>query len=262
MLMLTHTNLLQSMMKDFGMADGDPDIYIYNIAPDLLTIHPEITSDQTHFIRRFISPPPDHERTAYIMFHLLVDDMAHYGELSLQCREGFDPHSAGYTYVQGNHLIANIMDLYKMLDKDISYNDAAYRSHLVIEMIYDLVILSHIQADGSIALLENAIHFTRDHRQNEFCENISWLYGIEKAHSREVLKSAASYLTRERMEKFMNMEGRIRLFTDKFGLRNNNHLFADAIASLFQRALDSIENKKFLSETEAAIKEMGWRPTG
>lgn len=262
MLILTHTNLLQSMMKNFGLADGEPDIYIYNLAPDLLTIHPQVTASQTHFINRFIAPPADHPRAAYIMFHLLVDDMAHYGKISLQCPEGFDPHSAGYAYVQGNPLIGAIMELSKMLGLEISYNDAAYRSHLVIEMIYDLVILEHIREDDSIALLENAINFTRDHRQKEFCDNLSWLYGIEKDCIRDVLKTAVSFLTRERMEKFMNIEGRIRLFTDKFGLKNNNVLFGQAVSTLFRNALNSIENERFLKETQEAIKNEGWRPTG
>ena len=260
--MLTHTCLLQQIMDASNSQNRDPDIYIYNIAPDLLTIHPGITANQTHSINRFIEAPPDHQRTAYIMFHLLVDDLAHYGKISLQCQEGFDPHSAGYTYVKGRHLIGSIMDLYKILDRVISYNDAAYRSHLIVEMIYDLVILSHIQAKGSVALLEDAIHFTFDHRGNEFCEEIGWLYGIEKDHVRNVLKNAVSYITKERLERIMNIEGRIRLFTDKFGLRTNNAMFADAISALFHDALSSVDNDNFLQETAATIKKSGWCPTG
>lgn len=261
MLMLTHTFLLQQIMDVSNIKNSDPDIYIYNIAPDLLTLHPDINANQTHFIDRFIQAPPDHKRTAYIMFHLLVDDLAHYGKISLQCREGFDPNSAGYTYVKGRHLIESIVELHKIIGRDISYNEAAYRSHLIIEMIYDLVILSHINADGSIELLEDAIHFTLDHRCDEFCGNISWLYNIEKDHARDVLKNAVTYITKERIERIMNIEGRIRLFTDKFGLRNDSAVFADAIATLFQDALHSIENEEFLRDTAVTIKNCGWYPT-
>jgi len=259
--MLTHTYLLQQIMDASGIKNSDPDIYIYNIAPDLLTIHPDINSNQTHSINRFIQAPPDHKRTAYIMFHLLVDDLAHYGNISLQCQKGFDPHSAGYTYLKGRNLIGSIMDLHKIIDRDISYNEAAYRSHLIIEMIYDLVILSRIQAGRSIDLLEEAIHFTLEKRGNEFCGEIAWLYGVEKDAVRDVLKNAASYLTKERMERIMNIEGRIRLFTGKFGLKNDNSIFADAIQTLFQDALDSIENEDFLQQTAAAIRKIGWLPT-
>jgi hypothetical protein len=261
MLMLTHTYLLQQIMGASSVKNSDPDIYIYNIAPDLLTIHPDINSNQTHSINRFIQAPPNHKRTAYIMFHLLVDDLAHYGSISLTCQEGFDPHSAGYTYLKGRHLIGSIMELHKIIDREISYDEAAYRSHLIIEMIYDLVILSHIHADRSIDLLEEAIHFTLDKKGNEFCEDMAWLYGVEKDAVRDVLKNAASYLTKERMDGIMNIEGRIRLFTGKFGLKNDSSLFADAIQTLFHDALDSIENEDFLQQTAAAIRKIGWLPT-
>jgi len=259
--MLTHTYLLQQIMHASNIKNSDPDIYIYNIAPDLLTIHPDISANQTHSINRFIQAPPEHKRTAYLIFHLLVDDLAHYGNISLTCQEGFDPHSSGYTYLKGRHLIESIIELHNIIDKDISYNEAAYRSHLIIEMIYDLVILSHIQKNGSIQLLEDAIRFTLDRKGNEFCTDISWLYGIEESHVREVLKNAVSYITKERLERIMNIEGRIRLFTDKFGLRNNNSMFADAIQTLFQDALDSIENEDFLQQTAATITNYGWFPT-
>ena len=259
--MLTHTNLLQQIMGASGLKAVDPDIYIYNIAPDLLTIHPDINANQTHSIKRFFEAPPDHARTAYVMFHLLVDDLAHYGKISLECQEGFDPNSSGYTYVKGRSLVSSILDLHKLIEKDISYNEAAYRSHLIIEMIYDLVILSRIQDDKSIELLEEAISYTRGRREEEFCENMSWLYGIEKEAARDVLKSAVSYITKERLNRIMNIEGRIRLFTDKFGLRNKNELFQDAIAALFQDALNSIENEEFLQEIFDTVKNSGWKPT-
>lgn len=259
--MLTHTYLLQQIVRESNIRHSDPDIYIYNIAPDLLTIHPEINSNQTHSIPRFIKPPPEHSRTSYIMFHLLVDDLAHYGNISLTPQAGFDPHSSGYTYLKGRHLIESIINLHKIIEREITYNEAAYRSHLIIEMIYDLVILAHIQKNRSIELLEDALHFTLNNKANEFCNDIFWLYGIEKNNVLDVLKSAISYITRGRLERIMNIEGRIRLFTDKFGLRNDNPIFAEAIQTLFQDALSSIENEDFLQQTAATIRNHGWLPT-
>ena len=157
MLMLTHTYLLQQIMGTSNLKAVDPDIYIYNIAPDLLTIHPGINASQTHSIKRFFQAPSEHSRTAYVMFHLLVDDLAHYGKISLECQEGFNPDSSGYTYVKGRTLINPILDLHKLINKDISYDQAAYQSHMIIEMIYDLVILTRLHADGSIELLEEAM---------------------------------------------------------------------------------------------------------
>jgi hypothetical protein len=42
--MLTHTYLLQKVLGAADIKSKDLDIYIYNIAPDLLTIHPDINS--------------------------------------------------------------------------------------------------------------------------------------------------------------------------------------------------------------------------
>lgn len=261
MLMLTHTCLLQQIMDDCNLKHSDPDIYVYNIAPDLLTLHPDISANRTHSINRLIAVPPEHKRTAYIMFHLLVDDLAHYGNISLTYQEGFDPHSSGYTYLKGRHLIHPLMELHKIIGKDISYNEASYRSHLIIEMIYDLVILSHIQKNRSIELLEEAIHFTKNRKEHEFCSDIAWLYGIDSDSTREVLKNASSYITKDRLHHIMNIEGRIRLFIGKFGLKNDSAMFANAIYTLFQDALNSIENDDFLQRTAATIRKSGWLPT-
>jgi hypothetical protein len=128
-------------------------------------------------------------------------------------------------------------------------------------MVYDLAIQPRIDQSGSIDLLEESIHFTFDQREKEFCSDISWLYGIDPHYGRDVLKSAVAYITKERMQRFMNIEGRIRLFTDKFGLRNNNELFAEAISTLFQDALLSIGDEDFLQEACGTIRNCGWLPT-
>ena len=57
MLILTHTYLLQKVLGEADIKTNDLDIYIYNIAPDLLTIHPDINSDKTHNIKRFAEIP-------------------------------------------------------------------------------------------------------------------------------------------------------------------------------------------------------------
>ena len=260
MLMLTHTYLLQEIMEASGMKDVESDIYVYNIAPDLLTIHPDIDAHQTHSIQRFVSAPPEHSRTAYVMFHLLVDDLAHYGKISLEYQDGFDPDSPGYTYVKGKSLVHEILDLHKIIDREITYNEAAYRSHLIIEMIYDLVILKKIESVKSINVLAEAILFTREKREEEFCSNMSWLYGIEKNAVRDVLDRASLYITKDRMNGFMNIEGRIRLFIDKFGLKNSNEKFHEAISKLFSNALNSIENEEFLHEIQKSVRNSGWHP--
>jgi len=58
----------------------------------------------------------------------------------------------------------------------------------------------------------------------------------------------------------MNIEGRIRLFTEKFGLRNDSLQFADLIKTLFRDALTSVENDDFSREAAAVIDGCGWTP--
>lgn len=260
MLMLTHTYLLQQIIKTSHLHDLDPDVYIYNIIPDLLTIHPNITAHQTHSIKRFIHAPNEHSKTIYVMFHLLVDDIAHFGEISMTCQEGFNPDSPGYAYLKGKAFVGAISDLHKMSNREISLSEAAYQSHLMIEMIYDLVILPLLQAGKSIDVLADALLFTCGERKEEFCGNVAWLYGIEKQAVRDVLSKATFYLTKQRMNGFMNMEGRIRLFLDKFGLKNQNESFHAAVLKVFTDALRSIENSDFLEQVIDAVEQSGWHP--
>jgi hypothetical protein len=263
MLMLTHTYLLQKVLGAAGIKSKDPDIYIYNIAPDLLTIHPDINSAKTHNIKRFTHIPEKYPQAAYVMFHLLVDDLAHHGLLCNDYKEEFNPDSQGYCYIKGKPLINNILDLHKTIQNEISYNEAAYRSHLIIEMIYDLVILNEIDTFETISLLAEAVKFTLSNKFDEFTSTISWLYGISEDDIRTVLKNASLYLTEERMERIMNIEGRIRLYSDKFGLKNKDKLFNKGINNLFMLAKNSLEldeKELFLIQTAKTIKDYGWLP--
>jgi hypothetical protein len=263
MLMLTHTYLLQKVLEEADIAGNDLDIYIYNIAPDLLTIHPDINSDVTHNIRRFSTIPDKYPQSAYVVFHLLVDDLAHFGSISLDYQEEFNPESQGFCYIKGKPLINTILDLHKTIKNEISYSEAAYRSHLIIEMIYDLVILSKINSRKTISLLAEAINFTVKNKLDEFTSTISWLYDIGEKDIRSVMKEACHYLTKERMDRIMNIEGRISLYSDKFGLKGKDKSFYEGIRNLFMQAKISLEldeKELFLQQTTKTIKDHGWLP--
>jgi len=263
MLMLTHTYLLQKVLGAADIKSPDLDIYIYNIAPDLLTIHPNINSDKTHNIKRFSEIPVKYPQSAYVMFHLLVDDLAHFGSICLDYQEEFNPESKGFCYIKGKLLINSILDLHKIIQNEISYNDAAYRSHLIIEMIYDLVILKEINSLETISLLVEAINFTFNNKLEEFTSTISWLYDVQESDVRAVMKDACVYLTKERLERIMNIEGRIRLYSDKFGLKSKDNLFYEGIKNLFIQAKNSLEldeKELFLHQAAKTIKDYGWLP--
>ena len=115
------------------------------------------------------------------MYHLFVDDVAHYGEIKLKCSEEFNPDSPGYTYIRGKSLIAPLIELHHLIARDISREDAAYRSHLIIEMIYDLVIREQIDKNQSMQLLEDAIGLHS--KRSDVLLRHDILYGIEKPGS-------------------------------------------------------------------------------
>jgi hypothetical protein len=262
MFMLTHTYFLQKILGAADVKDIDLDVYVYNIVPDLLTIHPRMSSNKTHKIRRSLQIHTQYPRSAYVMFHLLVDDLSHHGYICSDCQEEFNSNSKGYSYLKGKHLINSILDLHKIIKKEISYEEAAYQSHLIIEMIYDLVILNQINSFKSIDILAEAINFTIKNKMDEFVATINWLYDIEKTEIGEVLKNASVYITKEKMEGIMNIKSRIHLYKDKFSLKSNDQLFYDGLDNLFQHARDLIDDDElFFRETIQTINNYGWLPT-
>jgi hypothetical protein len=149
-----------------------------------------------------------------------------------------------------------------MIKKEISYDDAIYQSHLIIEMIYDLAILNQINSFKTIDLLAEAVDFTAKNKMDQFVTTINWLYGVEKNEINEVMRNASIYITKDRLEQIMNIESRIHLYKDKFGLKSNDQLFYDSIKNLFQNARDLIDDdESFLRETAQIIKNYGWPPT-
>ncbi|MEN6376029.1 MAG: hypothetical protein ABFD75_14775 [Smithella sp.] len=262
MLMLTHTYLLQSILDMGGIKDYDLDIFVYNIIPDLLTIHPDINSRQTHKIKRLLQIPPLYPKAAYVMFHLMVDDLAHYGFISPGIPDDFDPDSQGYTYIKGKPLINSILDFQKKVSKEISYNEAVYRSHLIVEMVYDLVIIDYIKNNNTIELLANAVRTAAEGKMDEFVATINWLYGLNKLEIFDVMEKALSYMTEERMKKTLNIEGRIRLYSYKFGLRNDEQLYFSDMKNIFLHANQLLDdNAVFLRDTEETVTKYGWLPS-
>jgi hypothetical protein len=261
MLMLTHTYLLQNILGMARIKNYDLDVFVYNIVPDLLTLHPDINSQQTHKIKRLLQIPPLYPKAAYVMFHLMVDDLAHYGFISPGIPDEFNPDSHGYTYIKGKPLINSILDFQKKVNKEISYNEAAYRSHLVVEMIYDLAIIDHIKNNQTIEILADAIRTTAEEKMDEFVATINWLYGLGEVKICEVMQRAHSYMTEERMRKTMNIEGRIRFYEYKFGLQGDEQLYLAGIKNIFLQARELLDdNEIFLTETAGTVKKYGWLP--
>jgi len=241
--MLTHTYFLQQVVETAGGKSIEPDSYVYNIAPDLLTLSPNISANRTHAIGRNITIPSVFAKAAFVFFHLFVDDLVHYGHVCDEMQEGFDADSEGYCYLKGRRLVDAIIELHRLLNREISRNEAAYQSHLIIEMIYDLVITRQIHENRTIEILVDALRYTAEKKLDEFAAVMHWMYGLEKQQIAEVLKTASLFLTKERMADLMTMNGRIILYQDKFGLKSDSVLFSQAVKKLFDRALNSITDE-------------------
>ena len=60
------------------------------------------------------------------------------------------------------------------------YAGVAYQSHLIIEMIYDIVISNQINFFNAIDFLTEEIDFTVKNKMDEFVATINWLYDVKK----------------------------------------------------------------------------------
>lgn len=255
--MLTHTYFLQKVLEQNSSEKVSPDIYVYNILPDLLTIHPDISADKTHAVGRNRKIPPAHSNVAFTFFHLFVDDLAHHGRVGSTVRKGFDANSQGYCYLKGRPLVAAILDLHRFIRRSISRNEAIYQSHLIIEMMFDLVIARQIKAFGTIDLLVEAVRYTAGQKLDDLVADMAWLYGFEKGQIADVMNAAMRYVTREGMERLMNVQGRMNLYQEKFGLHCDERVFLDTLIKMFDKALTLIDDEEFfLQQSLGAIQNL------
>ena len=263
MLMMTHTWLLMNYPGGEEFVRNHPDLLIYNICPDLLPIHKDITAEITHGIPRRCTLPAKYQKNAFVHFHLMVDDISHHGSITSQPIMEFNPDSRGYTYLKGRPLVQPLLDIYENQGTPISNADAAYRSHMIIEMTFDLALhLEHLEeGEKLLALLNDAMIYTATEKVAEFSENIAWLYGIPGESVEEALREGAAVYTLNRIRRFMTLEGRIQLFANKYGISRDG---GEAIAGLTDVMNQGMELVKdyvdFLEPTLAAIRRVGFNP--
>ena len=259
MLLITHTWILKEFLDNSRFSRSILDIYAYNASPDLLPIHKDITSEHTHGIPRFCLLPPNCEKAAFAQFHLLVDDIAHHGRIGRNPVRGFNPDSEGYTYVTGRPLMEPLTDLYRDIGQQISYSELAYRSHMIIEMAFDMALYRGLGNEDLLELFADALNYTLDHKITEFSRTLGWLYGLSDQIIKESIDWGKDACTLERMHRFMNEEGRIGLFMDKFGLDRNNPYILSTLEELMEQGLYLVRDyETFLQPTLTAITEAGF----
>jgi len=257
MLMMTHTWILKEFLgSDFR---DHLDLYIYNICPDLLPIHRDITSEITHGIPRIYSYPPEHQKAAFVLFHLLVDDMAHHGRINAEPVRGFNPDSQGYAYIRGQTLIGPIIDFYHRIGMEIDYRKAAYRAHMIIEMTFDLQMIQEIGQQKLFELFCEAVDHTANEKMDELCTTLDWLFRIETATIRQALEKGLSSRTLDRMKSLLNIEGRIGFYIDRFGLDRGDDPTWEGTRMLLLQGMRLVSDyDAFLHPTLNAIKISGF----
>jgi len=259
MLMLTHTWVLRELLRRSGRDPASPDIFVYNVAPDLLTIHPSITSAMTHAVPRLAVLPPRDARGAYVQFHLLVDDMAHFGRIVPDAPGEFDAAAAGYAYRQGRSLVPGLTALHNRIGRPISPDEALYRSHIMAEMAFDLNLYHRQDGDLLDRFLE-ALEFSAEGGRADFAGTLSRLTGIGEAVLAEAVVMGRNTYDRRRMEEFLTVEGRTALFMNKFGVERDDRDAREGVGALMRRALETTEDRNgFLEPVLTAILEAGFR---
>jgi hypothetical protein len=257
--MLTHTWILRQLT---GHIDHhDMDIFCYNAAPDMLSIHTGITSDITHRIPRILHLPDEHRKGAFVLFHLMVDDIAHHGRISPKPITDFNPDAQGYTYRKGAVLIPRFVELYKENRIKLSRCDAAYRSHILIEAAFDLVLCQAEGPQGLIDLQVESLDFVVRHRIEEFSATLAWLCGVERERIASAIRQGHQLYTAERMNTFMSVEGRTVLFMDKFNLDRHDQKIWQGIYDIMVEGMAITRNyKEFLSLVAPAVRDAGFKP--
>jgi hypothetical protein len=256
MLMLTHTWILKEFLGKSLFGTDERTCFTYNVAPDLLTFHRAITSEMTHQAERLLPLPEPYRKAAFIQFHLLVDDIAHYGHICDKPVQIFNPDSRGYTYVKGRPLVQPLLDLQNRSGHPITRPEAAYQSHILIEMAFDLVLHQRHGFPGLLPLFSGSLTDTVGQELETFGKTMEWMTGIPEDTAREALVHGAGMCTPERMQAFMNTEGRINLFIDKFGLDRNNLEVKRRAVQLMEQGMELVRDvDAFVSPTIETIRD-------
>lgn len=240
MLMLTHTWILRELLALCPPGVKTPDIFAYNVCPDLLPIHRSVHASMTHRISRFKQVPREHRKAHYVQLHLLVDDIAHHGRICEEAVTEFNPDAKGYAYVTGKPLIRPIMDYCQSLGLPVDRIEAAYRSHMIIELSVDIYLRQNGEGRALVDLFQNALEQTGRLYVSEFTRTLSWLFGIDAAVVQEALNRAMTFYTADKMMRFVNMEQRVGFYVNKFGFNDTNEFACAGMRNLMDQGMSLV----------------------
>jgi hypothetical protein len=256
MLLNTHTWLLRQYAGS-RLCPDKRDILIYNVMPDILPIHRDITPEMTHRIERLGAVPPRHGNARFIQFHLLVDDLSHHGHITRRGYDRFENASGGYAYRKGATLAQNLIELRGRHDGMIPMEEALYRSHLLIEIALDLVV--YRRYPEIVDLFSDAVEWTLENRLESLVGTLAWSYSLPETLTRDAVVQGMAAYRNEILRRSVSLEGRTELFLHKFYGGVAGEKVRSGIRDLLQRGIESVsDGEEFLSATLQEIAKAGF----
>jgi len=240
MLMLTHTWILKELLALSSSATPTLDIFAYNVCPDLLPIHRSVHASMTHRISRFKQVPREYRKAHYVQLHLLADDIAHHGRICEEVVTEFNPDADGYAYVTGQPLVQPIMDYCDSFGLPIDRIEAAYRSHMIIELSVDIYLRKNGEGRALVDLFQDSLEQTDQLYMPEFVRTLSWLFGIDGLVIQESLNQAMAFYTADRMLRFVDGKERIAHYVKKFGFSEVNEAACGGMIDLMNQGMSLV----------------------
>lgn len=240
MLMLTHTWILRELLALSSSATPTLDSYAYNVSPDLLPIHRSVHASMTHRLSRFKEVPREYRKAHYVQLHLLADDIAHHGRICEEVVTEFNPDADGYAYVVGQPLVGSIMDYCDAFGLPVDRVEAAYRSHMIIELSVDIFLRKNGEGRALVDLFQDALEQTDRFYMAEFTRTLSWLFGIEGPVIQESLSQAMSFYTADRMLRFADGGERVAHYVKKFGFNETNDAACEGMRDLMSQGMSLV----------------------
>jgi hypothetical protein len=156
------------------------------------------------------------------------------------------------------------MTLYERHAKPIDAKVAAYRSHMIIEMTYDLT-LYFARPDECARLIaimcKSMEQLKDDDKLAEFSEVVGWIYQKDPKTVGEAVRQSIRFYTESRMNTFMTLDGRIKVFIRKFGLDDKNIAIYSDVKTLMSDGMNLVgDYEDFLDPTLAEIRKVGFNP--
>jgi len=263
MLMFTHSWLLANYLGEKRYDPALQALYAYNICPDFLPASPAFDSRMTHGVPRFRPIPDDYGEASFILFHLMADDIAHYGVIKEEPVGNFQPDAAGYAYRKGKSLRGRLMDLYRGHGEPIDLAAAAYRSHMVIEMAFDLALYRHLpEREKLLAYMCEALRNVATDHGNRFIDTVSWFYGVPPRAVSDALMRSSHWYNDKIMNRFMTLEGRVQGFFRKYGPQAPTAKEKAILTAIMEEGMLLVKDgEDFLVPTLTAINNSGFAPS-